>query len=418
MRATQRSAILTRWGSRIQQQKSQLASVIHLETGKPIPEAVREVESCAEYFHWFAGEAVRLYGETIPSPSSTNRHWTIREPLGVAAIITPWNFPMAMLARKLSAALAAGCTIVAKPSEKSPLSGSALLGMAVGAGLAHGVVNLVAGDAVDIVGELCANPLVRQVSFTGSTTVGGIIQKSAIGKRLSLELGGNAPFIVCEDANLHAAVAELIQAKFRNCGQTCVAPNRVLVHKKVFHSFTNALLLEIRRVKFVYSTEKNFQIGPLISTNHLERVQKIVSTACAHGGRVVYRASGIPGKGSYYPPTVVTGVSPGNPAWHEEVFGPVIFLSAFESDAEAIQLANDTNHGLAAYVFTESLRRSTQLSEGLQFGMIGINESKISNAAVPFGGCKGSGMGKEGSKYGTDEYSNLKLCSMRFTMPA
>ena len=409
----QRSSMLASWAQAMHAKKTHLAKLIHLESGKPISEAKSEVDSCIEYFQWFSAEAMRQFGETIPSPCPHANHWTVRVPLGVAGIITPWNFPVAMMARKIAAALAAGCTVVAKPSEVTPLSAAAMVALSQEAKVPPGVVNLVAGDAAAIGGAICGSPIVQKVSFTGSVEVGRFIQKQSAGKRTSMELGGNAPFVVFDDASLDDAVRVLIAAKFRNCGQTCVSPNRVLVHESVEKEFTVKLVAAVKRVTFRKTAKSSCEIGPLISDAHQRKVRFLTSLAVKKGGKKVFQASSIPKRGFYFPPTVLSNIKETNPVWHEEVFGPVIFLTSFRDEAHAVHLANKTDYGLAAYVFTESGRRASRMARSLQFGMIGINASRISNAMVPFGGCKASGFGKEGGKQGIDEYTQIKLCTAR-----
>ena len=409
----ERSLMLSNWANLLAGNKAKVARLINLETGKPVSEASAEVDSCIDYFQWFSGEALRQYGETVPSQALNVKHWTVREPIGVAGVITPWNFPVAMLVRKVSAALAAGCTVVAKPSELTPLSASALLSLSVAAGIPKGVVNMICGNAVEIGDEICSNPLMRKISFTGSSEVGRIIQQKSVGKRVSLELGGNAPFIVCSDADLSLSVSALIQAKFRNCGQTCVAPNRVLVFHKILPQFKKELLKQMKTIGFTNCKSKAVTIGPLISKTHKDKVTRLTKNACAHGGKIIYQASDTPKNGFYFPPTVIQSIHRQNPVWREEIFGPVIMITSFKNEEEAIALANDTTYGLAAYVFTQNVHSCARFSDQLQFGMVGINEAKISNAMVPFGGCKGSGMGKEGSRHGIEEYSQIKLCTAR-----
>ena len=406
--AKQRSQILQRWFQLIIQNTELLARLITAECGKPLTEAQGEVVYGASFVEWFAEEAKRAYGETIPSPTSTSRIQVIKQPIGVCAAITPWNFPLAMITRKVAPALAAGCTVIVKPAEQTPLTALALAELAEQAGFPAGVFNVITGAPVAIGGVLTASPIVRKLSFTGSTDVGRLLmaQSAPTLKKLSLELGGNAPFIVFNDADLDAAVEGAMTAKYRNTGQTCVCANRFLIQDGIYDAFASKLAERVATLKVGNGLEAGVQQGPLIDEAALRKVEAHVADALSQGAKVL-----IGGKrlgGNFYQPTVLTGLTPEMRIANEETFGPVAALFRFNTEAEAVQLANDTEYGLAAYFYSRDVGRCFRVGEALEYGMVGINTGAISNEVSPFGGIKQSGLGREGSRHGMDEYLELK----------
>ena len=405
----ERADLLWRMHERLLAQKEALAEVITLENGKPLRESVAEVAYTAGYFRWYAEEARRVFGEVLAAGRSHQRMLVLQEPVGVCAMITPWNFPLAMLGRKAAAALAAGCTLVAKPAEETPFSAMALAAIAQEAGLPAGAINIVTGEPGPIGQILCASHDVRKLSFTGSTETGRLLMEQCAPtlKRLSLELGGNAPFIVFEDADLDAAVEGAVASKFRNCGQTCIAANRFLVHRDVAAAFVERLLPRLERLRTGNGMEPGTDIGPMISMDAVEKVRGLVAQAVELGAIC---HTGLPGTGEglFVRPVLVTDVDARMGLWTEEVFGPVVSISTFESDEMATALANDTAHGLAAYVYTRDHRRCWTVPEALEFGMVGLNTGSISDARAPFGGIKQSGMGREGSRHGLRDYLQTK----------
>jgi succinate-semialdehyde dehydrogenase/glutarate-semialdehyde dehydrogenase len=408
--AKERAAILRRWYELMLAHAADLAAIMTAEQGKPLVEARGEIAYAASFLEWFAEEAKRNYGDTVPTPAHDRRILVTREPIGVCAAITPWNFPAAMITRKVAPALAAGCTMVLKPSELTPLSALALAELAQRAGVPPGVFNVVTGEAAAIGGELTASPVVRKLSFTGSTAVGRrlMAQCAPTVKKLSLELGGNAPFIVFDDADLDAAVEGAIASKFRNAGQTCVCANRIYVHERVYEDFASRLAAAVGRLRVGAGTEPGVNQGPLINEAAVRKVQAQIADACAKGARLL--AGGRPhalGFG-FFEPTVLGGVTQDMLIAREETFGPVAPLFRFASDEEAVRLANDTEFGLAAYFYGRDIGRIWRVAEQLEYGMVGINTGVISNEVAPFGGVKQSGLGREGSKYGLDEYTSLK----------
>jgi succinate-semialdehyde dehydrogenase/glutarate-semialdehyde dehydrogenase len=407
--ASERAACLTRLAARMREVENALALLITAENGKPVSDALGEVRYATSFIDWFAGEALRVYGETIPAPGPEQRIVVTREPVGPCALITPWNFPAAMLTRKLGAALAVGCTVVAKPAEATPLTALALAQLAADAGVPAGVFNVVTGHASRVGGRMLSSPLIRKISFTGSTEVGKMIMKAAADgmKRVSLELGGNAPFLVFADADLDRAVAGALVAKFRAVGQTCVAANRFLVEATAADAFTDKLAAAVRGMAVGDGRDAGVQIGPLIDRGAVARVRRMVADAVERGARLV--AGEVPAEGArFMKPVILTGVTSAMQVWREEIFGPVIAIRTFTGDAEAIALANDTDAGLVAYVYSEHRRRLVHLVEALEVGMVGVNEGLVSTAQAPFGGIKASGVGREGSRHGIDDYTNLK----------
>ncbi|WP_062061971.1 NAD-dependent succinate-semialdehyde dehydrogenase [Cellvibrio sp. OA-2007] len=416
--AAERSQLLRSWFNLVMHHQEDLAQILTLEQGKPLAEARGEIAYGASYIEWFAEEAKRIYGDVIAPPSADQRILVIKQPVGVVAAITPWNFPCAMLARKIAPALAAGCTIVAKPAAETPLSALALAFLAQQAGIPAGVINVVTGtDSAAIGAELTENTLVRKLSFTGSTAVGKqLIQQCAADvKRITLELGGNAPFIVFDDADLDAAVAGAMASKFRNAGQTCVCANRFYVHRPVYALFSEKLTLMMQSLLVGNGAEANTTIGPLISLKAIKKVQALVDDAIAQGARIAYQTKlEITQQGYFYPPTLLLDVAADSALTQQEIFGPVAALIPFDTEEDAIQLANNTEVGLAAYCYTRDAKRIKNLSDKLETGMVGINTGLISNAMAPFGGIKQSGWGREGSHYGIDDYVNIKYLCERF----
>ncbi|SEN89175.1 succinate semialdehyde dehydrogenase [Pseudorhodobacter antarcticus] len=409
--AKDRASILRRWYDLVVANADDLAMILMSEMGKPLAEAHGEVLYGASYIEWFAEEAKRVYGETIPGHAEDKRLLVLRQPVGVVAAITPWNFPNAMIARKIAPALAAGCAIVAKPAAETPLSALALAVLAERAGLPKGLLSILpSSDAVGMGREFCENPTVRKISFTGSTNVGRILMKQGADqiKKLSLELGGNAPFIVFDDADIDVAVDGLIASKFRNAGQTCVCTNRIYVQADVADQFATKLAQKVATLKVGAGSDPASQIGPLISMAALAKVEDHVADAVSGGAKLVLGGHGA--GGTFYMPTVLAGCNATMKITREETFGPVAGLIRFESEAEVIAAANDTEFGLAAYVFTRDLARSWRMMEALECGMVGVNTGHISTELAPFGGIKQSGMGREGSRHGLEDYLELKYC--------
>ena len=411
--ARRRSQILQAWNRLILDNADDLAQIVTAECGKPLPEARGEVLYGASFVEWFAEEGKRTYGESIPSPASTTRLLVIKQPIGVCAAITPWNFPLAMITRKVAPALAAGCPGVVKPAEATPLTALALAVLAEQAGFPAGVFNVVTGQPAAIGGELCANPIVRKLSFTGSTAVGRLLmaQCAPTIKKLSLELGGNAPFIVFDDADVDAAVTGAIAAKYRNTGQTCVCANRLLVQSGIYEEFAAKFAAKVSQLQVGTGTEAGVAQGPLINAAGLGKVESHVADAVTHGARVLCGGARHERGGNFFQPTVLADVTTAMKVAREETFGPVAPLFRFETEAEAIAMANDTEFGLAAYFFTRDVARCWRVGEALEHGMVGINTGSISNEVAPFGGIKQSGLGREGSKYGIEDYLEIKyLC--------
>ncbi|MCS4308276.1 succinate-semialdehyde dehydrogenase/glutarate-semialdehyde dehydrogenase [Rheinheimera pacifica] len=412
--AAERAQLLQSWYQLVMQHQDDLARLLTLEQGKPLSEAKGEIAYGASYLQWFAEEAKRLYGDTIPAPSNDKRIIVQRQPVGVVAAITPWNFPNAMLARKAAAALAAGCTFVVKPAHQTPLSALALAELAHQAGIPAGVFNVVVGTDAKAIGEVfTGHTKVAKFSFTGSTAVGKQLAKQCADsvKRVTMELGGNAPFIVFDDADLDAAVQGLMAAKFRNAGQTCVCANRILVQRGVYQAFADKLAIAVTQLKVGDGLNSDSQIGPLIDGKAVEKVEKLLQSALDDGAKVLLGGQTHSAGKQFFQPTLLSDVSADMAISREEIFGPVAPLMAFDTEAEAIALANNTEYGLAAYFYSRDIGRVFRVAQALQFGMVGINEGIVSNAAAPFGGIKQSGYGREGSKYGLDDYTDIKyLC--------
>jgi len=414
--AKDRGAILRRWFDLIIAHTEDLAQLMTAEQGKPLAEARGEVAYGASFIEWFAEEGKRAYGDIIPTSGTDRRLMVLKQPIGVCAAITPWNFPIAMITRKVAPALAAGCTVVAKPAEATPLSALALVELAVQAGLPAGVLNLIVADAPNApaIGlALCTSPVVRKVSFTGSTEVGRILLRQSADsvKKLSLELGGNAPFIVFDDADLDAAVEGALASKYRNAGQTCVCANRIYVQDSVYEAFAAKLAAKVAQFKVGAGAEPGVQVGPLIEAAAVSKVQAHVADALAKGASLLLGGKPHALGGLFFEPTILTNVTAEMRIAREETFGPVAPLFRFKDEAEAIAMANDTEFGLAAYFYARDVGRIFRVAEALESGMVCVNSGILSNEVSPFGGVKQSGLGREGSKYGIDEYLELKyLC--------
>ena len=408
--ARERSAILRKWQDLMLANVEDLALILTTEQGKPLSEAKGEVTIGAAYVEWFAEEAKRVYGDVIPTIANDRRLVVVKEAVGVCAAITPWNFPCSMITRKVSPALAAGCTVVIKPAEATPYSAFALAELAQRAGFPPGVLNVITGDAPSIGGEMCANPIVRKVSFTGSTEVGRLLMKQVAPtiKKISLELGGNAPFIVFDDADLDAAAEGAIISKYRNAGQTCVCANRFFVHDKVYDAFTAKLVARVEALKVGPGTDSGVTQGPLINAEAVDKVDAHLGNAKAHGAKVATGGKRHALGGTFYEPTVLTGVTPDMQIFREETFGPVAPLIRFKDDAEVVELANRTEFGLASYFYSRDIGRIWRVAEALEYGMVGVNTGLITTEVAPFGGMKQSGLGREGAKYGIDEFIEVK----------
>ncbi|WP_019559674.1 MULTISPECIES: NAD-dependent succinate-semialdehyde dehydrogenase [Caldimonas] len=412
--AKQRAAVLMKWFQLLHEHAEDLARIMTAEQGKPLAEARGEVLYAASFVEWFAEEARRVYGETIPTTDPTKRYWVLKQPIGVCAAITPWNFPIAMITRKVAPALAAGCPVVIKPAEQTPLSALAAAELAQRAGMPPGVLNVVTGDSaqsIEIGKVLCTSEVVRHLSFTGSTEVGRILMQQCAStvKKLSLELGGNAPFIVFDDADLDSAVEGAVASKYRNAGQTCVCANRLYVQDGVYESFVAKLADKVRGLKLGSGFEPGVHIGPLIDESALAKVEAHVADACAKGARVLTGGQRVGQR--FFAPTVLADVTPEMRCSQEETFGPVAPVLRFKTEDEVVALANATEYGLASYFYSRDIGRIVRVAEALEYGMVGINTGLISVAEVPFGGVKQSGLGREGSHHGIDEYLEVKyLC--------
>ncbi len=409
--AKERSAVVRAWRDLMMQHQHDLAQILTAEQGKPLAEALGEIAYGASYMEWFAEEAKRVYGETVPAPKPGQRVLVLRQPVGVTAAITPWNFPSAMLARKVAPAVAAGCSMVVKPAEQTPLSTLALVELGLRAGLPAGLVNVITTSRPAPVGnELCANPLVRTLSFTGSTEVGKLLMRQCAGtvKKVALELGGSAPFIVFDDADLDAAVAGAMASKYRNSGQTCVCANRFFIHDRIYDAFAEKLAKAVATLKVGPGTEEGVNQGPLIDDNAVAKVESHIADAVSKGARVIAGGKRHPLGRTFFEPTVLADVTTDMLIAHQETFGPVAPLFRFHTEEEAIRLANDTEYGLAAYFYTRDIGRVMRVMEALEYGMVGVNEGIISCEAAPFGGYKESGLGREGSRHGMDEYLEMK----------
>jgi succinate-semialdehyde dehydrogenase / glutarate-semialdehyde dehydrogenase len=408
--AKERSVILRRWYDLMMANQQDLARLMTAEQGKPLAEAAGEIAYAAGYIEWFSEEARRVYGDVIPGHNADKRILVLRQPVGVVGAITPWNFPAAMIARKAAPALAAGCTFVCKPAAQTPLSALAMAELGQRAGIPPGVLNIITGKASEIGAELTSSPIVRKLSFTGSTAIGKLLmtQSAATLKKLSLELGGNAPFIVFDDADLDAAVQGALASKYRNTGQTCVCTNRFLVQQGVYEDFARRLVSAVGKLRVGDGLKGPTDQGPLIDMAAVNKVEEHVADALAKGGMILTGGKRHALGGQFYEPTVITGANKSMLLAREETFGPVAPLFSFATESEAIAMANDTEFGLASYVYTRDLARSWRVSEALEYGIVGLNTGLISTEVAPFGGIKESGFGREGSKYGILDYTEMK----------
>jgi len=412
--AKERAALLKRWFELIMAHQDDLATIMTLEQGKPLAEAKGEIAYAASFIEWFAEEGKRVYGDTIPAPVASQRIVVTKEPIGVCAAITPWNFPAAMITRKAGPALAAGCTMVVKPASQTPLSALALAVLAERAGIPAGVLSVVTGAAGDIGTELATNPLVRKLTFTGSTEVGRTLmqQTAATIKKVSMELGGNAPFIVFDDADLDAAVEGALVSKYRNAGQTCVCANRLYVHAKVYDAFAQKLVAAVQAMQVGDGLQDGVRIGPLIDAKAVAKVEEHIADAVAKGASVLTGGKRHALGQSFFEPTVLADVTKTMAVAREETFGPLAPLFRFETEDEVVALANDTEFGLASYFYARDLGRVWRVAERLEYGMVGVNTGLISNEVAPFGGVKQSGIGREGSHYGIEDYLVVKYINM------
>ena len=408
--AKERARILRRWFELIMENQEDLARIMTAEQGKPLKEARGEVAYGASFIEWYAEEAKRVYGETLPTYSPDRRLLVIKQPIGVTAAITPWNFPSAMITRKAAPALASGCTMVVKPSNETPYSALALCELAERAGIPKGVISVVTGDPRMVGKELTTNPTIRKITFTGSTAVGKLLmaQSASTVKKVSMELGGNAPFIVFDDADIKAAVEGLIASKFRNTGQTCVCANRILVQAGIHDKFVAELVKATEQLKVGDGFDESSTQGPLISTSAVEKVEEHIQDALTNGGKLASGGNRSELGGSFFEPTVVTGVTTAMKVAREETFGPFAPIFKFDTEEQAVQMANDTEFGLASYLFTTNLSRVLRVSEELEYGIVSVNTGIFSSESFPFGGIKESGIGREGSRHGMDDYLELK----------
>jgi succinate-semialdehyde dehydrogenase/glutarate-semialdehyde dehydrogenase len=412
--AKERAVILRKWFDLMLENQEDLATLMTLEQGKPLAEARGEVAYSASFIEWFAEEGKRIYGDTIPTPNADWRIVVVKEPIGVCAAITPWNFPSAMIARKVGPALAAGCTMVCKPATSTPYSAFAMAELAARAGVPAGVFSVLTGSAAAIGGEMTGNPIVRKLTFTGSTEVGKALAVQCAGtmKKLSMELGGNAPFIVFDDADIDAAVEGAMVSKYRNAGQTCVCANRLLVQDAVYDEFAAKLAQAVRDLQVGDGMQGGVNQGPLIDAQAVEKVESHIADAVAKGARIVVGGKRHAMGGTFFEPTVLADVTPAMMVAREETFGPVAPLFRFKTEEEAIAMANDTEFGLAAYFYSRDIGRVWRVSEALEYGIVGANTGIISTEVAPFGGVKESGLGREGSKYGIEDYLEIKYICM------
>jgi succinate-semialdehyde dehydrogenase / glutarate-semialdehyde dehydrogenase len=412
--AKERAQILRKWSDLMMANQEDLGALMTAEQGKPLAEAKGEIAYAASFIEWFSEEGRRIYGDTIPAHAADKRIVVLKQPIGVCAAITPWNFPAAMITRKAGPALASGCTMVLKPATQTPYSALALCELAERAGVPAGVFSCLTGPAKAVGGELTSNPIVRKLTFTGSTEVGKVLMAQCAGtvKKMSLELGGNAPFIVFDDADIEAAVKGAIASKYRNAGQTCVCANRLLVQDGVYEAFTKRLAAAVAEMKVGNGVEQGVVIGPLIDMKAIEKVEEHVKDAVGKGAKVVVGGKRHALGGSFYEPTVLANVTTDMIVTREETFGPVAPLFRFKTEEEAVKMANDTEFGLAAYFYSRDIGRVWRVAEQLEYGIVGINEGIISTEIAPFGGVKESGIGREGSKYGIEEFLEVKYLCM------
>ncbi len=408
--AQTRADYLMSWRRLIDLHIDELAEILTLEQGKPLIEARAEILAGAVFLDWFSEEAKRVYGDIIPTLRKDIQLQVTKEPIGTVAAITPWNFPFSMITRKAAPALAAGCTMVLKPAEATPLTALALAALAEQAGIPAGVFNVATGKASVVGGELTSNPLIRKLSFTGSTAVGKLLMEQCAStiKKLSLELGGNAPLIVFDDADIDAAVVGAMASKYRNSGQTCICINRMIIQDGIYDTFVSKLRAAVSQLQVGNGMEAGINFGPLIDSQSATRVAGMVTRAVEQGAELIIGGQQDDGGSAFYPPTILTSIKPDMEICHQEIFGPVSTILRFSTEEEAVALANDSNLGLASYLYTKDIGRLTRVSRALEYGMVGVNETNISNHVAPFGGIKESGLGREGSKYGIDEYLEIK----------
>ncbi|WP_033068693.1 NAD-dependent succinate-semialdehyde dehydrogenase [Thalassospira australica] len=408
--AKERSAILMKWYDLMMENQDDLATLMTAEQGKPLAEAKGEIAYASSFLQWFAEEGKRIYGDVIPTFAEGRRVMVLKEPVGVCAAITPWNFPTAMITRKAAPALAVGCAMVVKPAMETPYSALAMAILAERAGLPKGLLSIVTGEAVDIGGEMTENPKVRKLTFTGSTPVGRLLMRQCADtvKKISLELGGNAPFIVCEDADIDAAVEGAIASKYRNAGQTCVCANRLFVHDAVYDEFAEKYAAKVAEMPVGSGFDDGVVIGPLINEKAVEKVEKQVADALSKGGRILTGGKRHEKGGSFFQPTVIADANRDMIVFREETFGPMAPLIRFSSDDEVLEMANDSEFGLASYFYSRDISRIWKLAEGLESGLVGVNVGVMATEVAPFGGFKQSGVGREGSKYGVEDYLEVK----------
>jgi succinate-semialdehyde dehydrogenase/glutarate-semialdehyde dehydrogenase len=413
--AKERAAVLRKWFNLIMENQGDLAYIMTMEQGKPLAEARGEIAYGANYIEWFAEEAKRIYGDTIPGPTPDRRIVVIKQPVGVVAAVTPWNFPSSMITRKAAPALAAGCTFLVKPAKETPLSAIALAALAERAGIPAGVFNVVVTERSREVGSIiCNDPHIDKFTFTGSTEVGSRLLAMCAGtvKKTSMELGGNAPFIVFDDADIDAAIDGALMSKYRNAGQTCVCSNRIMVQAGIYDAFAEKLIAKVKTLKMGKGTEDGINIGPLVNARAVDAMEKLVQDAVEAGASIKLGGQRSDLGECFFEPTVLTGVTMGMKVAYREIFGPIAPLLKFDTEEEAINMANDTVFGLASYIYTRDIGRIWRVAEALEYGMVGINEGIISNEMAPFGGVKQSGLGREGSKYGIEDYLEIKYLCM------
>ena len=413
--AKERAAVLRKWFNLIMENQGDLAYIMTMEQGKPLAEARGEIAYGANYIEWFAEEAKRIYGDTIPGPTPDRRIVVIKQPVGVVAAVTPWNFPSSMITRKAAPALAAGCTFLVKPAKETPLSAIALAALAERAGIPAGVFNVVVTERSREVGSIiCNDPHIDKFTFTGSTEVGSRLLAMCAGtvKKTSMELGGNAPFIVFDDADIDAAIDGALLSKYRNAGQTCVCSNRIMVQAGIYDAFAEKLIAKVKTLKMGKGTEDGINIGPLVNARAVDAMEKLVQDAVEAGASIKLGGQRSDLGECFFEPTVLTGVTMGMKVAYREIFGPIAPLLKFDTEEEAINMANDTVFGLASYIYTRDIGRIWRVAEALEYGMVGINEGIISNEMAPFGGVKQSGLGREGSKYGIEDYLEIKYLCM------